>query len=102
MTHHETKNHQNKHKSFIFPETELRTHLAINTSLNMKLVKNILLCLLQLSVQPAVLLFLDKQRDDVAVVEAKQCVVVARRVGKDGSNSGLPAHIETGRLGCRL
>lgn len=66
----------------------------------MKIVENLLLGLLQLSVQPAVLLFLDEQGDDVAVVKAEECGVVARRVGKDGPDTGLPAHIETGRLGC--
>ncbi len=66
----------------------------------MRTVKNLLLCLLQLSVQPAVLLFLDEQGDDVAFVEAEECVVVARRVGEDGHNVGLPDHIETRRLGC--
>lgn len=67
----------------------------------MRIIKYLLLRLLQLSVQPAVLLFLDEQGDDVAVVEAEECLVVARRVGKDGPNSGLPAHVQTGRLGCR-
>lgn len=56
---------------------------------------NLLLCLLQLSVQPAVLLLLDEQGDDVAFVEAEECVVVARRVGKDGPDPGLLAHVET-------
>lgn len=67
----------------------------------MKKVKNILLCPLQLSVQPAVLLLLDEQGDDVTFVEAEECLVVARRVRKDGHNSGLLGHVENGRLGRR-
>lgn len=50
---------------------------------------------LQLSVQPAVSLFMDDQRDDVAIVKAEESVVVARRVGKDGPHSGSPGHVET-------
>lgn len=61
---------------------------------------NLLLVLLQLSVQPAVPLFLDEQNDDVTVFEAQECGVVARRVGEDGPDTGLSAHVETGRVGC--
>lgn len=43
----------------------------------MKVVENLLLCLLQLSIQPAVLLLLDEQTDDVSMVKAEKCVVVA-------------------------
>lgn len=60
---------------------------------------NLLLVLLQLSVQPAVPLFLDKQDDDVAVLKAQECGIVARRVGEDGPDAGLSAHVETGRVG---
>lgn len=67
----------------------------------MKIVQNLLLGLLQLSVQPAILLFLNEQGDDVAVVKAEERGVVARRVGKNGLDTVLPAHTETGRLGCR-
>lgn len=62
----------------------------------MKKVQNVLLVLLQFSVQPAVLLLLNEKGDDVAVVEAEECGVVARRVGKDGPDSMLPANVETG------
>lgn len=57
---------------------------------------NIQLVLLQLSVQPAVPLFLDEQDDDVTVFEAQECGVVACRVGEDGPDTGLSAHVETG------
>lgn len=60
---------------------------------------NSLLRLLQLSVQPAVLLLLDEQDDDVAFFEAEQRGVVAGRVGEDRPHPGLSAHVETGRLG---
>lgn len=61
---------------------------------------NILLVLLQLSVQPAVPLLLEEQNDDVTVLKAQECGVVARRVGEDGPDTGLSAHVETGRVGC--
>lgn len=61
---------------------------------------NVLLVLLQLAVQPAVPLFLDEQDDDVTVFEAQECGVVARRVGEDGPDTGLSAHVETRRVGC--
>lgn len=53
--------------------------------------------LLQLSVQPSVLLVLDEQHDDVTFVEAEQGFVVACRVGEDGPHPGLPAHVQTRR-----
>lgn len=56
--------------------------------------------LFQLSVQPAVFLFLDEQNDDVTVFEAQECGVVARRVGEDGPDTGLSAQVETRRVGC--
>ena len=49
---------------------------------------------LQLSVQPAVLLLLDEQRDDVTFVEAEQCGVVPGHVGEDGSHLGLPPQVQ--------
>lgn len=66
----------------------------------MKIVSNVLLGCLQLSVKPAFLLFLNEQGDDVAVVKAEECGVVARRVGKDGLDTVLPALTEARRLGC--
>lgn len=60
---------------------------------------NLLLVLLQLSVQPAVPLFLDEQDDDVTVFKAQECGVVARCVGEDGPDTGLSAQVETGRVG---
>ena len=81
-------------------ETELGHHDTINAPLNTKIFRHLLLCPLQLPVQPAVLLFLDEQADDVTVVEAEECVVVARRVGKDGNDPGLPDHVQARRLGC--
>lgn len=62
--------------------------------------ENLLLVLFQLSVQPAVPLFLDEQDDDVTVFKAQECGVAARRVGEDGPDTRLPAHVETGRVGC--
>lgn len=62
--------------------------------------KNILLVLFQLSIQPAVLLFLDEQNDDVTVFKAQECGVVARCVGEDGPDTGLSAQVETRRVGC--
>lgn len=59
---------------------------------------NLLLVLLQLSVQPAVPLFLDEQDDDVTIFKAQECRVVARRVGEDGPDTGFSAHVETGRV----
>lgn len=66
----------------------------------MKIVSNVLLGRLQLSVKPAVLLFLNEQGDDVAVVKAEECGIVARRVRKDGLDTVLPALTEARRLGC--
>lgn len=62
------------------------------------MVRNLLLGCLQLSVHPAVLLFLNEQSDDVAVVKAEECGIVAGHVGKDGPDPGLFAEVETRRL----
>lgn len=62
------------------------------------MVGNLQLVFLQLSVHPAILLFLDEQSDDVPVVEAKECGIVAGHVGEDGPDSGLFAEVETRRL----
>lgn len=63
------------------------------------MIQDSLLVLLQLSIQPAVLLFLNEQGDNVAVLKAEECGVVARCVGENGPDTGLLAHVETRRLG---
>lgn len=63
---------------------------------------HLLLGFLQLSVQPTILLFLNEQRDDVAVVKAEECGVGASRVGKDGLDSRPFAQVETWRLRHRV
>lgn len=60
---------------------------------------NLLPRLLQLSVQPAVLLLVDEQGDDDAVVEAEECVIVARCVREDGPDPLFPGHTDTRRQG---
>src|SRR4029434_943166 len=53
--------------------------------------------LLQLSVEPAIPLLRDEQRDDVALVEAEQGAVVAGRVGEDGTHPRPPGHVVEAR-----
>lgn len=59
------------------------------------MVRNLLLVFLQLSVHPAILLFLNEQSDDITVIKAKECGIVAGHVGEDGPDLGLFAEVET-------
>lgn len=63
---------------------------------------HLLLCFLQLSVQPTVLLFLNQQSDDVAIVKAEECGIGASHVGKDGLDARPFAQVETWRLRHRV
>lgn len=49
--------------------------------------------LLHFTIHPAVFLLGDEQDDDVSLVEAEQCVVVAGGVGEDGAHAGLLRHV---------
>lgn len=59
--------------------------------LNMK--TDSLSVLLHFTVHPPVPLIWDEQDDDISLIEAKQCVVVASRVGEDGTNAWLLHHV---------
>lgn len=63
---------------------------------------HLLLCFLQLSVHPTILLFLNQQSDDVAVVKAEECGIGASHVGKDGLDARPFAQVETWRLRHRV
>lgn len=53
--------------------------------------------ILQLAVHPAVPLLGDEQRDDVSLLEADQCAVVAGSVGEDCAHSRPLHHIVEAR-----